>query len=98
MELTAIHTRHSTKRCQQRGVTEQMIDDTIHFGEMIRKQGLRYFIMTKKCLSYFHQKQYNERVQNTVVILNPDNSILTVYKNSKALKNIKKKSKELYRS
>lgn len=97
MELTAIHTRHSIKRCQQRGVTEQMIEDTIHFGEMIRKQGLRYFIITKKCLSYFHQKQYNERVQNTVVILNPDNSILTVYKNSKALKNIKLKSKIHYR-
>ena len=47
MELTAIHTRHSIKRCQQRGVTEQMIEDTIHFREMIRKQGLRYFIMTK---------------------------------------------------
>ena len=56
MELTAIHTQHSIKRCQQRGVTEQMIDDTIHFGEMIRKQGLRYFIMTKKVSELFSSK------------------------------------------
>lgn len=97
MELVVKHTRHSLKRCQQRGVTQKMIDDTIYLGDMIYKQGLRFFIMTEKCLSYLHEKQYNERVKNTVVILNPDNSILTVYKNSRALKHIRKKSKQLYR-
>ena len=88
---------HSIKRSQQRGVTEQMIEDTIHLGEMIRKQGLRFFIMTEGCLSYLHEKQYNERLKNMVVVLTSDNVILTVYKNSKAMKNIKRKSKTYYR-
>lgn len=96
MEIIVTHTKHSLKRSQQRGVNQQMIDDTIHFGEMIRKQGLRFFIMTEKCLNYFHQKQYNERLKNMVVVLTADNSILTVYKNSRALKNIKRKSKKYF--
>lgn len=97
MMITAIPTNHSIKRGRQRGVSQKMIEDTITFGNMIRKQGLRFFIMTEKCLSYFHEKQYNERVKNTVVVISADNTILTVYKSSRALKNIKKKSKQLWR-
>ena len=97
MEQTIIHTQHSIKRCQQRGVTGQMIEDTIHLGEMIRKQGLRFFIMTEGCLSYLHGKQYNERLKNMVVVLTSDNAVLTVYKNSRAMRKIKKKSKQLYK-
>lgn len=97
MELLAKYTRHSGKRCQQRGITRDMIRDTIIWGELIRKQGLRYFIMTDRQLSYLHEGQYNDRIRNLVVILTADNSILTVYKNSKAMRLIKKKPRRLFR-
>ncbi len=97
MQAAVIHTNHSRKRCQQRGVTQQMIDDTVAFGDMIRKQGLRFYIMTEKCLHFFHKKQYNERVKNTVVVMSEDNVVLTVYKDSGAMKHIKKKRKSITR-
>ncbi len=91
------HTTHSRIRAQQRAVNQQMIDDTIEHGEMIRKQGLRFFVVTKKSLYFLHDNQYCDHLKNTVVILNADNSIRTVYKNSNAMKTIKKKSKQLYK-
>lgn len=96
-KLKHIHTKHSRIRSQQRCVSERMIEDTIHEGEMIRKQGLRFFVMTEKNLRYISDHQYSDHLKNTVVVLNADNSVRTVYKNSKAMKRIRKKSKIFYR-
>ena len=49
--------------------------------------------MAEKNMCFLHQKQYNERVKNTVVVLTENDVIITVYKNSKALKQIRKKPK-----
>ena len=90
---TPVHTRHSQIRAQQRCVTRQMIDDAVQYGQLIRKQGLRYYVVTEKSLHYLHENNYKERLKNTVVIMTEDNVILTVYKNSKAIHHIKKKPK-----
>jgi hypothetical protein len=95
METKAIHTHHSRKRCQQRGITQQMIDDTIRYGNVIYKQGLRFYVMIERCLPSFYERRYNERLKNTVVVLSDDDVVLTVYKNANAHSNIKKKSKYL---
>ncbi len=96
MTNTIRHSKHSSLRAQQRCISRSMIEDTIHYGELIRKQGLRFFIMTKRSLCFLHEKQYNERLKNMVVVVNEGNTISTVYKNSQAMKNIRKKSKILY--
>lgn len=95
MQVETRHTQHSKIRSQQRGVCQQMIDDTIYYGELIRKQGLRYYIMTERSTCFIQQKQYKDRLKNTVVILTSDNTILTVYKNARAIRNVKKKPKRL---
>lgn len=89
------HTQHSKIRSQQRCISQQMIEDTIHYGELIRKQGLRYYIMTERSACFIQQPQQKERLKNTVVILTPDNAILTVYKNARAIRNVKRKPKRL---
>ena len=75
-----------------------MILDTVYYGELVRKQGLRFFIMTEKCLNYIQEKQYGDKLKNTVVILSSENVILTVYKNSEAIRNIRKKSRFMRKS
>ena len=70
MKVKARHTKHSRIRAQQRAVNQQMIDDTLEHGEMIRKQGLRFFVITKKTLCYIHDHQYGDHLKNMVVILN----------------------------
>lgn len=88
-----VHSYHSRARAQQRCVSQQMIKDAIKHGELIHKQGLRYYIVTEKSICHLREKQYRERLKNTVVILTADNTILTVYKNSNAIHQIKKKPK-----
>jgi hypothetical protein len=94
---TPVHTKHSMVRAQQRCISQQMIEDAVSHGRLIRKQGLRYYVVTEKSICYLHENHYKDRLKNTVVILNADNSILTVYKNSKAFHHIKKKPKMYYR-
>jgi hypothetical protein len=96
-DTTPVHTKHSMVRAQQRCISQQMIEDAVSHGRLIRKQGLRYYVVTEKSICYLHENHYKDRLKNTVVILNADNSILTVYKNSKAFHHIKKKPKMYYR-
>lgn len=98
MNISVKHTTHSKIRAQQRAVTQRMINDTIEHGELIRKQGLKFFIATERSLCFIQDHQYCDHLKNTVVILNSDNSIRTVYKNAKAIKAIKRKSKELFKN
>ena len=70
MNILVKHTMHSKIRAQQRAVSQQMIDDTIEHGELIRKQGLKFFIATEKSLCYIQDHQYCDHLKNTVVVLN----------------------------
>lgn len=88
-------TKHASQRKSNRGISQAMIDDTIRHGVQIRKQGLRYFVMIAKSIPKNFRAQYKEQVENVVVIVTEDNFVMTVYKNPKALKNIKKKQKRL---
>ncbi len=90
-------THHARERSAHRAINKQMIQDTIEFGEMIRRQGLRYYVMAEKCIPEDMPAQYQERVKNTVVILTSDNAVMTVYKNEDALKHIKRKPKRIAR-
>lgn len=78
-----------------RGITRAMITDTVKYGQKVHRQGLEFFIMVKKCLRPDWPAHYASRVLNTTVILGQADEIVTVYKNSKALKQIKKKRKRL---
>lgn len=87
---------HSRKRCQQRGISNQMIADTINYGEVIYKQGLRFFLALRKDLGWMEDHAYLGRLENTVVVLSHHNEIITVYKNRYAIRSIKRKSKHLF--
>ena len=89
-----IPTVHAQERAEKRGITRKMVSDTINYGEKIHKQGLEYFVMLKKCIQDEWDSSYSDRVVHTTVIIG-DDRIVTVYKNRKAFKNIRKKSKRL---
>lgn len=88
-------TIHALKRAQSRGITPQMILDTIHFGQLIRKQGLRFYVMLKKNIPIESNKQYVDKLMNVTVVLSKDDQLITVYRNSVSIKKIKRKSKRL---
>lgn len=86
---------HASIRMTERRITLQMVEDTIAHGELIRKQGLLFFIMTRKTVKRLFSGNYAEKVVDTVVVMDWDDTVKTVYQNSKALRNIRKKSKRL---
>ncbi len=92
MKNTISLTPHAMQRMAQRGITEQMIADTIEYGQCVRKQQIAYYIMLEKCIPNGLPPAYIGRLKNCIVLVNWLGEVLTVYRNSKGLKSILKKS------
>lgn len=86
-------TAHAQQRMAQRGITAEMIFDTIEHGTCIRKQQIQYYIMRRKNLNDRFAPHYAEQLLNCVVVEGWTGDILTVYKNPDAYRCIRKKSK-----
>jgi hypothetical protein len=89
-----IFSRHSLKRLSQRGISKSIVQMVVANGNVIFKQGLKFYYVTKKQMKYFGpaiQKELN----NLVVIMSLDNTVITCYKNRNAVKRVKHKSKRL---
>ena len=94
-QIAPYFTSHAHLRSSNRGISRQMIEDTIKHGKKVCKQGLCFYIMIGKSIPASFTRQYAERIENTVVVLKRPDIILTVYKNNKAMRQIQKKSKRL---
>ena len=92
------HTKHSDRRASQRGIRNPWIETVIHEGNVIFKQGFKFYFMTEKELRY-HDPVMQNRLKNLMVVMAGDsNTIVTCYKNKDAIGNIKRKSKRLYKN
>ena len=90
-----IFTEHGRKRCNNRGITKEMINDTLRYGEYICKQGIRFcIVLTKNIPKHFTPNYIEKLIGMTVLVAGMDNAIITVYKNKKSIKRkSKRKSK-----
>jgi len=88
---------HATQRASQRGVTRRIMRLMVEQGEIIRKQGLKYYYMTHNTLRYFDLKT-QDKLRNLVVLVKSKevgNIVITCYKHENAIRNIKLKQKRL---
>ena len=86
---------HSAVRMSQRGISPDAIKACIHHGEVIYKQGMKFFFIPKKRLDQLAPK-LQEKVRDLVVVTNQDEKcVITCYRNSHAAHRIKKKPKRL---
>ncbi|RLD43968.1 MAG: hypothetical protein DRI86_08705 [Bacteroidetes bacterium] len=89
------YSKHANRRASQRGVSKSTMRTLVRNGNVIRKQGLRYYYMTNNELKYF-EKDLQDEMRNLVVLMAGDSDmVITCYKNESALKKIKHKSKRL---
>lgn len=97
MEFKFKHTAHSYKRSCQRGLPKSKITVVLQYGEVVNKQGLIYYILGEKNIPEALLKQ-KQKLQNTVVIVAGDsNQIITCYRSADPFKNVRIKSKELFK-
>jgi len=90
-----IFTSHAIKRAAQRGISDEMISATINYGELIYKQGLRYYICLEKNILGILPASLIDHYKNTVIIVSEDDEVITCYKNENAFAKIKRKIKKL---
>ena len=88
---------HAIRRASQRGIASHIMRIMVEQGEIIRKQGFKFYYMTKSKLRYFDLNT-QDKLRNLVVLvkgIEQCNVVVTCYKNEKAIKNIKIKQKRL---
>jgi MoxR-like ATPase len=86
---------HALKRADQRGISSEAISLAIEYGELIYKQGLKFYICLKKSLRGIVPPAMIDKVGNTVVVVNQLNEMVTCYKSDNAIAHIRKKDKTL---
>jgi hypothetical protein len=86
---------HSIKRCQQRAVSNWAIEQAILRGEKIYKQGFIFFCLKRKIVINNYEPQLHNQLFDLVVLISEDNTIITAYKDTDAIANIKRKPKRL---
>ncbi len=84
---------HAISRAYERGITTAMIRDTLTWGRKVHRQGLRFYIMLRRCVPHDLEQGCAKRLVNVTVVLGGDDTIVTVYRNPKALYRIKRKCK-----
>ncbi|MBI4946258.1 MAG: DUF4258 domain-containing protein [Bacteroidetes bacterium] len=89
-------TSHARKRAAQRGISIDMIVAAINYGQLIYKQGLRYYICLEKNILGILPPSLIDHYKNTVIILSTENELITCYKNENALSKIKRKAKRVH--
>ncbi len=84
-------TKHARKRISQRVRNYEAVMLVMDYGKVIFKQGLTYYIATKKCFPKNFDNSLLGELNNTVVVASDDGAIITCYKNAGSLKHIMKK-------
>jgi hypothetical protein len=90
------HTNHSNKRSKQRGVNNESIVFILENATPIYKQGFCFYSLKNTGKKEVPKSLKRDSIMNLVVMTNASGAaIITVYKNLKAWKNIKRKHKYL---
>lgn len=96
--LKFAHTKHSLSRSDQRGISKSKISVALEYGTTFFKQGFIYHVLGEKNIPDSLQKE-KKQYKNTVVVVSGDsNQVITCYRSSNSIKNLKHKSKELYQN
>jgi|688.fasta_scaffold423432_2 hypothetical protein len=86
---------HAVQRAYERGITTPMIQDTLRWGKKLHRQGMCFHVMLRRCIPPGLEERYAKRLVNVTVVLAADETIVTVYRNPKAIAHIKRKPKRL---
>lgn len=88
-------TEHCERRMRQRSIDSELLMMALEFGEEIFKQGAIFHVVTKKSMPTHLDATLRRKLENLVVMVSDDASVITCYRNKEGMKYIKKKSKYL---
>ncbi len=87
-------TRHAFRRMNQRKISDEMINLALKCGCVIYNAGAKFVFVRKKDIPKDIPKAIAEKIEGVVIVMSSvDGTIITVYKNKNALREIKRKIK-----
>lgn len=87
-------TEHSKQRCAQRCIGEQGIAFVLKHGRKIHRTGITfYFLGHKNIPDDLRKDDRFSKLEGTTLLVSPDGSLVTVYRNRRASRAIRKKAK-----
>jgi hypothetical protein len=87
--------QHAKCRLQQRAINPWALEQIMKHGEIIYKQGMKFMYMPKKLLKLFYAPNLQVEIQDIMILVSNDGTIITAYRNENAVKQVQKKSKRL---
>lgn len=91
-------TLHAIHRMKERKIQAWMVNETIINGQFIQFDGNIYHYITRKCIPHYLSEAEKSALDNIVVVESEAGTIITVWKDKRALKNLKKKRQNLFRA
>ena len=83
-------TDHARERQRRRGVSDDQLELTLHYGTRLYAQGAVFYYLRLRDVPHWVGDDYAARVRGTVAVVSHDGAILTTYRNPKALRRLKK--------
>src|SRR4051794_25396571 len=97
-EFTVVDARlswHARQRGAQSNLSEQDLEIVRRYGVLEHRAGARFYVMLRREVERFGDVEPRLRKLHDVVVVvaRDDNTVITVYRNAKALRNIRRKPK-----
>lgn len=90
--MSVLHlTKHSRSQMSFRKISERDIETCLSFGDVIHKTGIEFHIISKKVIK---TNQLPEKLHGLCVLVDSNNLVITTYKNTNAISNTKRLSKD----
>lgn len=85
-------TKHAAEQQLKRGIRDVEVSLAIDFGHRLFGTGVEYRFLGRDDIPDWVDRRYAERAAGTVVILAPDGTVRTTYRNGDCLKELRRRS------
>ena len=86
--------KHARRRGAQSNLCERDVDLVRRYGVLEHRTGVRFYFVRKQEVERYRTVEPRlAKLHDIVMVLSQDNTVITLYRNRKALKDIRRKSK-----
>jgi hypothetical protein len=90
----AVLSNHARRRSAQSNLCDADVDLVCRYGILERRTGVRFYFMRKREVKRYRGLEPRlDKLEGLVMVMSPDGVVITFYRNSKALRSIRRKHK-----
>jgi len=87
-------TQHARKRSARRNVAPNAVDYVLAYGRMIQRTGAMFYFLGRRDIPPCDRRaSWASRLEGSIVIVAPDGTVITIYRNRRGLCTIARKAK-----